>query len=66
MNPAEVRDLVEKIRAERGDPEAAHGMEDALHQSVLAAIADGTCDQPQECARIAMTTRDIDFSRWYA
>ncbi len=45
------------------DDEAAHAAEDALHQLVLHAIANGECPQPQECAREALKTRQIEFAR---
>jgi hypothetical protein len=30
----------------------------------LQAIAHGTCEDPQECARLALTTTEIEFARW--
>jgi len=41
-------------------------MEDSLHQDVLAAIGNGTCDDPAACARAALITLGIDFARWCA
>lgn len=57
---------VERIRIKAANDEIAHGMEDDLHQNVLRAIADGTCDDPAGCARAVLTTQDISFGRWYA
>lgn len=66
MNVEEVKARVQAIRANSGDDEAAHSDEDNLHQEVLQAIADGTCDDPRACAGAALETTKIDFSRWCA
>lgn len=60
--------LVAKVRqlAEADDNERAHGLEDGVHHTVLAAIADGLCDDPAGCAREALKTNGIRFTRWYA
>lgn len=64
----ELRQRVADLEASRGDDEAAHGEEDALRESVLRAIADGsaTGDEAREMARIALSTEAIDFNRWCA
>ena len=64
----QVRASVREIRkvAESGDNEVAHSKEDELHQSVLDAIAKGECENPQECARIAIKTLGFKFHRWMA
>ncbi len=62
----DVLDRVKKVADLRGDSEAAHGAEDDLHQEVLRAIADGICDDPAACARGALATLEIKFSRWCA
>jgi hypothetical protein len=49
--------------AEDKDDEAAHAAEDALHQSVLKAIADGA-KAPADLAKAALKTKNIKFSRW--
>ena len=54
------------IAARRADDERAHRAEDRLHQTVLRAIADGRCADPAECARAALQTLELSFSRWYA
>lgn len=66
--PEEVASQVEAIRAAAydDDDEKAHCMEDDLHQDVLRAIALGECTDPATCARIALATVDIKFSRWHA
>ena len=64
----DVRKVVATVRAqaEAGDNEAAHAIEDGLHQSVLRAIAEGRCADPAACAAAALETRRIEFARWYA
>lgn len=52
--------------AETGDGETAHLMEDELHLDVLKAIAEGRCEEPRECARIAVATEDLDIERHYS
>lgn len=47
------------------DDPAAHAGEDALHQAVLQAIADGTAEDPAAMAALALETTGFDFSRWY-
>jgi len=66
MNPQEVQKRIDAIRCETEDDARAHSMEDELHQDVLRAIAEGRCDEPAECSRLALTTIDIGFARWYA
>lgn len=66
LTVAYVAGAVRKIYGLRGDPEAAHSEEDKLHQEVLKAIANSDCDDPQACARQALMTQAIDFSRWCA
>lgn len=63
MTPEQVRKWVEEIRSMADDYEAAHSEEDRLHQSVLQSIADGKCDDPQECATAALEAGKIEFSR---
>ncbi len=66
VTPKWVEGQVESVRAGQGDNEYAHHAEDVLYETVLRAIAIGECYDPQECARIALTTQEIDFERWYA
>lgn len=61
-----VRRRVQDIRECAGDDEAAHSMEDQLHQDVLQSIADFECDSPYVCAKLALETKAIDFARWCA
>lgn len=64
MNIETVKARVAEMVAMKADDEQAHSEEDALHQDVLRAIADGRCDDPAACAREALKTTEIDFSRW--
>lgn len=66
MNILDVSRLLEEIRTCAGDDEHAHALEDELHTKVLEAIASGACKDPQGCARLALTSKDIEFARWYA
>ena len=66
LTPGDVTKEVERIRSAADDPEIAHSLEDRLYARLLKAIADGTCVDAAECARIALTTGDIDFPRWFA
>jgi hypothetical protein len=66
MTVDEVKARVEEIRNMAGDDEAAHGMEDKLHQDVLRAIANRECPNPARLAYRALETKEIDFSRWCA
>jgi hypothetical protein len=65
MNALEALQRVERIRASRDDDEAAHSMEDDLYRDFITAVA--SSDHPLAgVAGIVLTTRDIEFSRWYA
>jgi hypothetical protein len=66
VNVDDVRAVIEHIRQISGDSERAHIMEDKLHQAVLRAIADGTCENPVGCAQDALVTQKIEFERWHA
>jgi hypothetical protein len=69
MTIQDVLDRIAEIRRladEEFDSEGAHSGEDELHKEVLAAIAEGAAEDPREMARLALTTAEIDFSRWYA
>jgi hypothetical protein len=66
VTPERIQDRLAVIKSIAQDPEAAHGTEDGLFIEVLVAIAEGLCDDPAECARLALTSRDIDFPRWRA
>lgn len=63
----EIRRKVIEIKklVTEADNEVAHGEEDRLHQLVLQAIANGTCEHPALAARVALLTKKIHFDRWY-
>ena len=66
MNVADVAKAVKQIRRCAADAEKAHGLEDALWESVLEAIAGGEVDNPEAVCLEALKTRKINFARWYA
>jgi len=66
MTVKDVYKTIGAIEAKREDDETAHILEDALHQAVLRAIADGECDHPNLVAAAALQTNSISFSRWCA
>lgn len=61
----ELREMAVDVAEMAGDPEAAHGAEDALMEACLESIAAGAVD-PKEAALIGLSTRALDFDRWYA
>jgi hypothetical protein len=64
--PTEVANQVREIAAlGPDDPEAAHGLQDALVKRVLEAIANGS-PYPQSLAMTAMQVYSLDFPRWCA
>jgi hypothetical protein len=68
VDPDTVRAFLAQIRqaAEDGDNESAHIAEDTLWGVVLLAIAEDVCEQPSACAALALSSRNIDYDRWYA
>ena len=67
MTVAYIEAEIERIKTElAGDDEVQHSSENQLHQEVLTAIADGECEDPEACARAALMTCELGFSRWCA
>lgn len=66
MTVDDIRKRLSEIEAEKDDDEVAHSMEDCLYIEVLAAIAAGTCDNPQAAAAEALKAGEIKFHRWCA
>lgn len=67
INPQWVRQEVEKVLAfamDHADAQA-HDAEDDLYAAVLTHIANATADDPAECAKAALLTKQIKFSRWF-
>lgn len=58
-------DRIKRCIEEEGDNEMAHTIEDDLHQAVLGIISKGS-DKNAELAKMALQSRLIDFTRWYA
>lgn len=63
MTKTEAQRAVKAIRDLRNDPEAAHGVEDALHIAALQAIAEGNTEDARGLARVALTSLRIKFTR---
>lgn len=68
MNEADAQVHLAKIRdvAEQGDDEGAHSCEESFWEAVLVEISTGLCEYPDELARLALQSRDIEFHRWFA
>lgn len=65
MTVDEVIKRIQEIIANADDCERAHGMEDQLREDVLQAINDG-CGDYRTIAGLALSTRNIPFTRYYA
>ena len=66
MTPDDVRERIEAMKAAGGDWETIIFIEDSLWADVLQSIAESSCDDPAELARVALHSRDLDYTRWYA
>ena len=66
MSIAQVKRHIAKIKELAGDDESAHCEEDKPHCAVLQSIASGTAEDPKLMAALALTTKEIEFSRWCA
>lgn len=66
MTTVDVRKAVRDITKYRHDAESAHSREDTLYEALLRSIADGTCENPKECARLALVSKTLEFPRWCA
>jgi hypothetical protein len=65
MTIEEVKQKIMLIDDNQHDDELAHSLEDKLREDVLKSIASGV-DNPQELARLVLTTTELKFSRWCA
>jgi hypothetical protein len=66
MDVPEIERRVVEIARVAEDDERAHGMEDDLHQDVLASIANDN-HSAKNCKRLAaaaLKTKSIEFGRW--
>lgn len=61
----EIKIRIQEIKDISYDNEKAHGYEDQLREDILKAISEGA-ENAQEMAKLALSTNDIKFSRWYA
>lgn len=66
LTPEMILQCVETIRYMSDDKELAHIEEDKLHQNILLLISLGKLDDPAGCAKAALKTLEIPFTRWYA
>lgn len=64
MTEEHIRAKLGNIKALEHDAEQAHAYEDMLYQEVLRAIANGEVENPARCARLALQTTHIHFTRW--
>jgi hypothetical protein len=58
------REMVDEIASHSSDDETAHRLEQKLREHVLTAIVQGSTDS-LELAEIALSTKDVGFSRWF-
>lgn len=65
FTPARVQEELQRIQsyATKGEPDWATRDEQMLWERVLQAIAEGDATDPQVCARLALRTRTISFTR---
>lgn len=66
LTPADVQAMIDKIEAEKWDDETAHIREDGMLWTIIEAIATGNCRSRRACCEVALKSKNIDFSRWYA
>jgi hypothetical protein len=66
MTVQDVRNWVRRIARMAHDDEGAHSEEDHLFVTLLTHIAEGRCPEPEKCAKAAIRSRMINFSRWCA
>ena len=64
MTLEKAKRAIEALKQRASNPEAAHALEDTLHQAVLVAISKGH-PQSRELATEAFKSVDIKFERGY-
>ena len=64
----ELRELLAQFKAQAGDPEMAHAMEDEIWEKTLVHIATNLndMDDARLFARKALDTKRIPHDKWYA
>ena len=65
MTKKEVIAKIQEIKNISGDDEVAHAKEDILYKTFIEFVSKRN-DKLGEIARILLSTKDIDFSRWCA
>jgi hypothetical protein len=66
MTIERIEERIAAINASAGDPEVAHGLEDALYAEFIQHIANGGTKDLREKAKLVLTTVELDFARWCA
>lgn len=66
MTLEEVRKRVAEIVKGQDDPEEAHYAEDRLREDLLSYLAEVAPAELGELAKLAVSTSELDFMRWYA
>ena len=66
MTLKEIRVAIQGIKAQKGDYEKAHGLEDELYRGFVEAIAKGTIKRPRRRAEEILKTKKFKFSRYSA
>lgn len=66
MNIEEVKDRLTKIANANCDDAQAHILEDELYSDFVAFVASGEYAHLSDMAKLILTSKDIDFERWYA
>jgi hypothetical protein len=65
MTTDDIAFTLSEIRCIAWDCESAHRLEDSLRAAFIEHVA-ATADEPlATMARMVLTSRDIEFSRWY-
>lgn len=65
ITPPDVKEVLEIIAMNaQEDAESSHMLETALHQAVLYYIAIGQCEEPRDCAKLALESLKTEFERW--
>lgn len=66
MNRQEIEKAIAHIREIAGDDEMAHIKEDELYVAFVRRVAQEAGGELAECAKLVLTTSEIDFERWCA
>lgn len=65
MTQKEIFNRIEEISVNKRDDEKAHSMEDSLYADFIAFVAERD-DELGVMAKMVLTTKELDFARWYA